>query len=145
MCNGHTIQLVGHDGGFCNSCTAKRCLNNTTNVLYNDLVSQLVNFMFFCHTGFFMKKKPKKSNPFSDIRVSESTVIQNHPAISSREAGQDSDQGQRSSHRHHWCFHSYLAVAFASEDFSYIIQKVQNIRLLLYRKRKNAISEKKKM
>jgi hypothetical protein len=48
MCNGRTTQPVGLNGGFCNGCIAKLCLNYTTNVLYNDLVSQVLHdFMFF--------------------------------------------------------------------------------------------------
>jgi hypothetical protein len=35
------IVLV-HNSGFCNGCITERCLNNTTNVSYNDLVSQLL-------------------------------------------------------------------------------------------------------
>jgi hypothetical protein len=31
-----------HNGGFCNGCITKRCLHNSGNVPYNDLVSQLL-------------------------------------------------------------------------------------------------------
>jgi hypothetical protein len=84
-----TVHVVGtlvllHNGGFCNGCITKGCLLLiSTNVSYNDFVSQLIlekdesnkKYNTFCHVqNNIVVSHEGKAHPFCDVCNSESTV-----------------------------------------------------------------------